>query len=230
MNVENHNKSESYITTDRQSIGHLSFKKNSSGLLPAALLTEALFMTPNCHCWGLGVHLTNFMAPVVVTALAEVRLAPINQTRNCLASTALCTSPFWWSSWQRLHTRSFVIPEAACPTSPRVNKASKIQIQRWPPSSATVLRYDLQRWLTLWLSLPPNWPSHTVSCLQVMAHITFSFPISVPSSVHLYSNSPTFKKNSNLVKEQNAFQVGCLSSILGRHKFSCKYICVCWAN
>lgn len=61
--------------------------------LPAALLAEALFKATHHDHWCLRVDLTNLVSPVVLSAAAEIGVAPVDEARGDLGAVARRSCP-----------------------------------------------------------------------------------------------------------------------------------------
>ena len=47
--------------------------------VPATLLAEPLFLGSNCDLCSLGMDFTDLMAPMIVSAVTEIRVAPVHK-------------------------------------------------------------------------------------------------------------------------------------------------------
>jgi len=70
--MENHEKFEAKVMTYTQTCTYTHMKH-----APAALLAEPLFLAPNCDLCSFGMDFADLVAPVIVPAVTEVRVAPI---------------------------------------------------------------------------------------------------------------------------------------------------------
>lgn len=59
---------------------------------PATLLAEPLFLASDCDLCSFGMNFADLMAPVIVPAVTEIRVAAIDKTRHCLCGVAKGTS------------------------------------------------------------------------------------------------------------------------------------------